>query len=445
MGTAGSLRRWQVLASAAYYAVVWFLGLQSGLVGPTLGGIAEVLGEESGTALAPMFTCRAVGFLSGTLLVGVVFDTSPRQHVTLAIAAAGLAAGLATIPQLTSLSVYYALHVPLGVCLGFVDTGVNLLILDAWKGGNSTPAMNLLHFMWGVGSFMSPLLLTFLSVPSSFLVVAACGAASATLPLLLPSPATRNPHKLAERKAAQQQKQQKHARQAAGQDEKPDPAAEGGLFLLPTAGGFFMFFFYVGLEAGYGSWLATYMVEQRITDAEGAAIYTSCYWGALTAGRLLAVPIAVYVPPATLITMDLLGACISTGLFLLTESSAASLLVVSVAIGLSLASIFASTLAVAETRMPFTGRRASICIAGASSGEVVLPLLIGALFDRFGVRVFPACVFVFAALMCCSFAVLVTRPRYVSVDAADVAVEDGAKREQDEETEGLISHEASGE
>ena len=114
-------------------------------------------------------------------------------------------------------------------------------------------------------------------------------------------------------------------------------------------------------------------------------------------------------------------------------------------IGLSLASIFASTLAVAETRMPFTGRRASICIAGASSGEVVLPLLIGALFDRFGVRVFPACVFVFAALMCCSFAVLVTRPRYVSVDAADVAVEDGAKREQDEETEGLISHEASGE
>ena len=64
------LRRWQIAASAVYYAVVWFLGLQSGIVGPTLGGMAELLGEGSGTALAPMFTFRACGFLSGTLAVG---------------------------------------------------------------------------------------------------------------------------------------------------------------------------------------------------------------------------------------------------------------------------------------------------------------------------------------------------------------------------------------
>ena len=49
-GAAGSLRRWQVLSSVVYYAVVWFLGMQSGIVGPTLGGIAALLGEESGTA-----------------------------------------------------------------------------------------------------------------------------------------------------------------------------------------------------------------------------------------------------------------------------------------------------------------------------------------------------------------------------------------------------------
>ena len=113
---------------------------------------------------------------------------------------------------------------------------------------------------------------------------------------------------------------------------------------------------------------------------------TSTYWGALTVGRLLAVPIAAYVPPATFIAVDLLGACLAAGVFLLVGTPAAPVVsAVSVAMGLSLASIFASTLAVAETRMPFTGRRASLCIAGASTGEVVLPLLIGALFDRFGV------------------------------------------------------------
>ena len=236
------LRRWQIAASAVYYAVVWFLGLQSGIVGPTLGGMAELLGEGSGTALAPMFTFRACGFLSGTLAVGIAFDTSPRQHTCLAIGAAGLAAALAILPSLRSLELYCVFHIPLGLCLGFIDTGVNLLIMDAWKGGNSTPAMNLLHFFWGVGSFMSPLLLTFLTVPVSFRAVAACGAVSALLPLLLPSPATRNPHKLKERKAAQEKKARKTSSTEQGHDDS-GPTDSEGLYLLPTAGGFFMFFF----------------------------------------------------------------------------------------------------------------------------------------------------------------------------------------------------------
>ena len=62
-----------------------------------------------------------------------------------------------------------------------------------------------------------------------------------------------------------------------------------GLFLLPTIGGFCMFFFYVGLEAGFGSWLATYLVEREVADAAGAALMTSCYWGSLTLGRLLGI------------------------------------------------------------------------------------------------------------------------------------------------------------
>ena len=137
--------------------VVWFLGLQSGIIGPTLGGMAELVGQASGTALAAQFSFRSAGFLLGTLAVGVVFDASARQHLFTALATAGLALGLACLPLMPSREAMYALWVPAGVCMGFVDTGVNLLVLDAWKGGNSTPWMNLLHFMWGVGSFISPL------------------------------------------------------------------------------------------------------------------------------------------------------------------------------------------------------------------------------------------------------------------------------------------------
>ena len=154
---AADLRRWQVLSSLIYYACIWFLGLQSGIIGPTLAGVADQLGEASGTALAAQFSFRSGGFLIGTLSVGAIFEASTKQHSTIALAAAGLALGLAVLPTVRDLQLYYLLWVPMGACMGYVDTGTNLLIMETWKGANAVPWMNLLHFMWGVGSFMAPL------------------------------------------------------------------------------------------------------------------------------------------------------------------------------------------------------------------------------------------------------------------------------------------------
>ena len=44
---------------------------------------------------------------------------------------------------------------------------------------------------------------------------------------------------------------------------------------------------------------------------------TAVYWGGLAAGRLLAVPLAVRLRPATMICADLAGATLSTGALLL--------------------------------------------------------------------------------------------------------------------------------
>jgi hypothetical protein len=135
------LRRWQVQSSLVYYACIWFLGLQSGIIGPTLAGVATQLGEASGTALAAQFSFRSAGFLIGTLSVGAVFEKSVRQHSTLAVAAAGLALGLALLPTMRDKELYYLLWIPMGICMGYVDTGTNLLIMEVWRGGNAVPWM----------------------------------------------------------------------------------------------------------------------------------------------------------------------------------------------------------------------------------------------------------------------------------------------------------------
>ena len=85
---------------------------------------AELVGQEAGTALAAQFSFRSAGFLLGTLTVGIVFDASARQHLFTALSTAGLALGLACLPLMPSREYMYALWVPAGVCMGFVDTGV---------------------------------------------------------------------------------------------------------------------------------------------------------------------------------------------------------------------------------------------------------------------------------------------------------------------------------
>ena len=430
------LRRWQVRSSLTYYGAIWFLGLQSGIIGPSLGALATLVGEEGATALAPQFFFRSIGFLFGTLLVGLAWDVATNQHKLYSLATALLAVQLAMLPTLASRQAMFALWVPIGLCMGFVDTGSSLLVMLAWKGGNVMSWMNFLHFCWGVGSMSSPLLLAFFSAPVSFLVIAAIGLVCATLPLLLPSPVQRHPACIAERQLALQKRQRDatHPSQAAaGADSGGD-----SLYLVPSAAAFGVWLFYVGMEAGFGSWLATFLVDTGVTDDKGAALATSVYWGALTVGRLLAVPVALVLTPAQMIGVDLVGALLSCSLFLV-ASGPTQMLLCSVGIGLSLASVYASTVALAATRMPFTGRRASFCIAGASVGQVTLPYLIGEMFRRFGPEIFPPVCLAMVACLAGCYVALILQPVFVEVLVEAEAAVGGEAGERD----GLISAEES--
>ena len=47
----------------------------------------------------------------------------------------------------------------LAFCGGALDLGGNVLLVAVWRGHPwAASAMNLLHFTWGIGSFLSPIL-----------------------------------------------------------------------------------------------------------------------------------------------------------------------------------------------------------------------------------------------------------------------------------------------
>ncbi|MBE0697024.1 MAG: hypothetical protein IH586_08875, partial [Anaerolineaceae bacterium] len=122
-------------------------------------------------------------------------------------------------------------------------------------------------------------------------------------------------------------------------------------------------------------------------SAAAAAYLTSGFWGAMTAGRLLSIPLAIRFPPRTVLLADLLLLLASLGLILAFPASITILWIGTLGVGLGMASIFPTMLAIAEKHMTITGLVTSWFFVGSSLGGMVLPWIVGQLFEPVGPRV----------------------------------------------------------
>jgi fucose permease len=102
------------------------------------------------------------------------------------------------------------------------------------------------------------------------------------------------------------------------------------------------FFLYVGMETGFAGWIPAYALAESVTTNDAAAAYLSAiFWAALTAGRLLSIPLAIVLSSATLIRFQLLCGVLSClcAVSLLTASYAAAAATCAF-VGFSLSSMF---------------------------------------------------------------------------------------------------------
>jgi len=225
--------------------------------------------------------------------------------------------------------------------------------------------MNGLHFFYGVGGFVSPIVIAQAINLSGDITWAYWSLALLIAPislwlLRLPSPREQTVS-------------------------KENPAGQvnyrlAGLVVL-------FFFIYVGAEIGFGGWIYTYAITLKLTTTTFAAYLTSAFWGAFTIGRLLSIPLAIRVRPRYILLGDLAGGIISVAIILIWRDSLTAAWIGTLGVGLSMASIFPTTLNLAERRMAITGRVMSWFFVGASLGAMFLPWCIGQLFEAVGPQV----------------------------------------------------------
>jgi len=155
---------------------------------------------------------------------------------------------------------------------------------------------------------------------------------------------------------------------------------------------------YVGAEVSCGGYISTYVQITKLDDEEGGALLTSAYWGAIALGRLIAIYTSLHWSPSKMMIINLIGCTIasvgflllvllysppdSMGLSLMTHDAAHTLIwVTTILYGLSMASVFPTGVTLAESMIEVTGKEAAVFVAGAGVGEMLVPLLVAFLLD----------------------------------------------------------------
>ncbi len=362
VGSPVALRMDRVAKTVVYYAAFIALGLATASLGPTLSGLAQHTRTRL-SEISFLFAARALGYLIGSLVSGRLYDRAPG-HWVMGVALICMAVMLALAPVMPLLGLLTVVMLILGMSEGGVDVGGNTLLVWVHR-GQVGPFMNGLHFFFGVGAFLAPLIIAQAILMSGDVTWAYWALAVLALPaavgaLRLPSPA---------RPANVRASQAGHS--------------NARLIILIV----WFLFLYVGAEASFGGWIFTYATALGLSRGAAAAYLTSAFWGALTVGRLLAIPIAAHLHPRSILMIDLVGCLLSVSVILLWPGSLIALWSGTLGVGLAMASVFPTTISLAESRMNITGQVTSWFFVGASLGGMTVPWTIGQLFESIGPRV----------------------------------------------------------
>ncbi|ATH76214.1 MFS transporter [Vreelandella hamiltonii] len=348
-----------------YFGLFISIGMTGGLLGPALPHLASASGSSM-SQIAVLFTARAMGNMSGALVTGLLMDRF-NGHRVLLIMGILTVAGLALAPLSPLLVLLALLFMLLGFSEVSLNAGGNTLLL--WLHRDAAgPNVSALHFCFSVGNMLTPLVMVAaLSLTGqfhwTFWVVGLCVAGTLWPLSRFASPTMPGA--------------------TCGVSETPAPRKHRdplllGVFLL-------LFALYVGIEVTFAGWVTAYGALSGLPD-EQATLLATLFWLALSAGRLLAIPLLRWCAP-----WQILGACLTMGLAAASGWHAGMLSLAAGALlfGLSASAFFPTLFALCNHTMVMRGRTTGAIFTAAGCGALIIPSLTGPLLDTAGPGAFP--------------------------------------------------------
>jgi fucose permease len=162
----------------------------------------------------------------------------------------------------------------------------------------------------------------------------------------------------------------------------------------------FIFFLYSGVEVGVGQWVFTVLTKSRGIPATEAGLWTSAYWGSLTAGRILFGFVLTRLPVHKVLAGALTGIVTGSFLLLINQSNLLSLVGI-ITIGLANAPVFPCLISVTPSQVgeKHAANVIGFLISAAMIGGALLPGFSGWLTAYFGWEVIPVMYLIEAILL----------------------------------------------
>lgn len=364
-------------ATAVYFVSFIIIGMLTAVTGPSIPSLAENTGAKLGQ-MSILFTSRSLGYLLGALWVGPRYDKW-AGHKFMAGMLVLTALFCSLVPMITLLWLLTMVMLVLGFTESTVDVGCNTFMVWTHR-DKSPPFMNALHFFFGLGGFLAPILVAQIIILHDNVTWVFWILSLFILPVAGWMMSVSNPSP--SRKRLDQ-----------NMDDKKTVSFDISSKKRKMFTGMVLFIgIYVGVEGGFGGWIYSYGLTTGLTDKAGAAYLTSVFWATFTMGRLISIPIALRFKPIVILFTGLLGTILSFSSILVFAEHLNVLILATAGVGLFMAPAFPTTFSFCERRIGITGKMTSLFFVGASIGGMTLPWCFGQLLEYYNPYVMMAAI-----------------------------------------------------
>ncbi|KAI1286424.1 Major facilitator superfamily domain-containing protein 4A [Halotydeus destructor] len=371
----------------AFFAI----GLVSSIIGPTILDLQCVL-KVSYDDVIKILPVRSTGHAIGSVAVGFLYDHF-NPLLTLAVTIATM--GICTIltPLVTSLVSMSTISFLCATCIGIIDPSCSLFLLHIW-GKASQPYLLTIHFFFGLGGLVAPLLASPFLAPegapidgrdsnmtyatashcygqdsSIYIPYAILGVSCLVVALVFFYLLYYHRHT--------QEHPSRHATAGDAEAVNKEPNLWHKGLVVSVAAMFLLTL--VSFEIGMAGFIASFAVmsDHHLTTQVGAYM-TSLYWLTYTSFRLLSIPLINKIGVYRNITMEL-GILVISNIFLVPfgDSTEWCLWVGVALVGIGISTTCASVFVLLESYFPVTSGIASGLTVSACIGGWIYPIIMG--------------------------------------------------------------------